>query len=204
MQKRRQYRELPDIELGPALDRKIRAMTLAADRDIAELQAKARIHSVVLSFLRSRPGLHEYVARFGQRWDRLKDLAIENLAADPARRTASESRVSLMAARFADEADEDISATAAFLRSPRGLGTPRRAYNGVTPIYDRDDPIGMVVSVTSWAVLTSTTKEEAVAKEASSRGMPDPVVKALSTHLAAELSSGNQDALDQRRRRQGR
>ena len=36
---RRQYRELPDLELGPELDQKIREMVMIADRDIAELHA---------------------------------------------------------------------------------------------------------------------------------------------------------------------
>ena len=35
MEKRRQYRDLPDVELPPELDAKIRVMTEAADRDIA-------------------------------------------------------------------------------------------------------------------------------------------------------------------------
>jgi len=38
MTQRRSYRELPDIELGPELDQKIRAMTETADQDIAAAQ----------------------------------------------------------------------------------------------------------------------------------------------------------------------
>ena len=36
MRERRQYTELPDVELSPELDEQIRAMTEQADRDIAE------------------------------------------------------------------------------------------------------------------------------------------------------------------------
>jgi len=193
MQKRHQYSELPDIELGPALDRKIRAMTQAADRDIEELQAKARIRSLVLSFLRSRPGLHEYVTKFGRRWDHLRNLAIENLAAGPAHRLFDEPVFSSMRAAFAADDQEDFARDAAFLRSARGLGDRRSASGKIKPIYDRDDPIGMVVSVTSWAVLTAKASEEAIAKEATSRGMPLPVVEALSTHLARELAGANRN-----------
>ena len=40
MKKKRQYTELPDLELGEELDAKVRAMTELADRDIAEFRAK--------------------------------------------------------------------------------------------------------------------------------------------------------------------
>lgn len=42
MQKRRRYRELPDIELGRELDEKIRTMTELADRDVEETRVSFR------------------------------------------------------------------------------------------------------------------------------------------------------------------
>ena len=203
MQKRRQYAELPDTELSPELDRKIRAMTQAADRDIEELQAKARIHSIVRSFLGSRPGLHEYMTTFAERWDRVRDLAIENLAASPARIRLSAARVSFVAEPRASRFDDDFASEMGFARPLRASASSRSAYDTADPIYGRDDPLGMIISVTSWAVLTAQTNEASIAKEASSRGMPSIAVKALSTHLATELSSPSRGAPGQRRR-QGR
>ena len=42
MNKRRQYRELPDIELDSELDKRIRAMTELAERDIRETRVNFR------------------------------------------------------------------------------------------------------------------------------------------------------------------
>ena len=36
MTRRRAYRELPDVELGPELDQRVRTMTEIADQDIAD------------------------------------------------------------------------------------------------------------------------------------------------------------------------
>jgi predicted DNA binding CopG/RHH family protein len=42
MPKRRAYRELPDVELSPELDAKVRAMTAQADREIEETRVNFR------------------------------------------------------------------------------------------------------------------------------------------------------------------
>ena len=42
MQKRRAYKDLPDIELGPKLDAKVQVMTEQADRDIREARVNFR------------------------------------------------------------------------------------------------------------------------------------------------------------------
>jgi hypothetical protein len=209
MQKRRQYTRLPDIELSPELDWKIRAMTRVADRQIEEMQAKARVRALVLNFLRSRPGLFEYVDRFEERWERIKDLGIENLAAGPASRAVREPRVSLWADSLSEAPPDDYSSDLPFVRSSHALGSPQYAHSKVSPIYDSDDPLGMIISVTSWAVHTAKTSKGAIAKgaiakEASARAMPPPVVKALSSHLAEALSRADQNFPARLGRRQGR
>ncbi len=42
MDKRRQYRKLPDAELGPDLDEQVRFMTELADRDVEETRVNFR------------------------------------------------------------------------------------------------------------------------------------------------------------------
>ena len=48
MAERRQYRELPDLELGPELDENIRAATEVADRDIEEMTREDPEHRCFL------------------------------------------------------------------------------------------------------------------------------------------------------------
>jgi hypothetical protein len=152
VRKRRQYSELPDLELGVELDAQIRAMTELADLHVEELRAKARVRSLVASFLDAQAGLRDQVGRFARQWRRLQSGSLELLANDVGRETA-------------------------------------RA-GGLASV-EEDDPVKMIVSLTSWAVLNVIGDEAAIAREAASRGMSRPLASALSAHLAAELSGNS-------------
>jgi hypothetical protein len=52
LNKRRQYRELPDAELGPELDDRIQAMTRVADLDVEQFEANAHLQRVVVRLRR--------------------------------------------------------------------------------------------------------------------------------------------------------